>query len=78
MNMDTEQEFWAEVFRLVALETLPCTPEDHIVRPYFPPSPEPETIKLLQSGGDMYYTLSSDRQIAVDADHPDATGWKHD
>ena len=37
------------------------------------PPPEPKWVS-----GNTFYTLADDRQFAVDADHPQATGWNYE
>ena len=75
MNINEEEfkAWWDEVDRLVSEMTIPCVPM---------PKPEPVVIaEIIQPkwiSGNVYYTLADDRQFAVDADHPQATGWNYE
>jgi len=72
----TEEEikaWWDEVERELAKQVLPEMPK------YQPPPPIVErfpTQVVFEKGGTSYYTLHDDYQFAVDADYPNAQGWK--
>ena len=78
MNMNlTEEEikaWWAEFereFNAMIKPNDPNPPPKPIM-----PSPKFLTQIVLKRGGDQYYTLNDDYQFVVDADYPDAQGWK--
>jgi len=77
MNLTPEEiaEWWAEVERELAKMVKPNDPNP-------PPKPVTHTVKIptqvvLKRGGTEYFTLHDDYQFPVDADYPDAQGWKH-
>jgi hypothetical protein len=72
MNMNTEEEWWAEFERELAKMVQPNDPNP-------PPKPTMEPPKEQRwVSGNTYYTLADDRQFAVDADYPNAVGWNYE
>ena len=78
MNLTPEEiaEWWAEVERELAKQVLPEMPK-FIPQPEQPVSKNFPTQIVLKRGGTNYYTLHDDYQFPVDADYPNAQGWKH-
>ena len=78
MNMTEEdiKAWWDEVERELAKQVLPEMPK-------FVPQPEPQvkynfpTQIIYSKDGTDFYTLHDDYQFPVDADYPNAQGWKH-
>jgi len=75
MNLTPEEvEWWAEFERelakMVQLNDPNPPPKPIFASPKFP------TQIVLGRGGTSYYTLHDDYQFAVDADYPNAQGWK--
>ena len=76
MSMTPEEVSWWREFEIeLAKQTKPCVPMPEVkpimAAPRFP------TQFVLKRGGKKYYTLHDDYQFPVDADYPDAQGWKH-
>ena len=78
MNLTPEEiaEWWAEVERELAKQVLPEMPK-FVPQPEQPVTYNFPTQIVLERGGTEYFTLHDDYQFPVDADYPDAQGWKH-
>ena len=74
MNTNEEEfkAWWDEVDRLVSEMAIPLDTNPP-PKPMMGPLPEPKWVS-----GNTFYTLADDRQFAVDADHPQATGWNYE
>ena len=78
MNLTPEEiaEWWAEVERELAKQVLPEMPKFVPQTEPLPTSSFPTQIVYVCDGTE-YFTLHDDYQFPVDADYPDAQGWKH-